>query len=741
MTSLTKILLGFLVFFFVYNPLIAQITNTDCIGATPICANIYEENIVPNDEGLFPNEVNPQFNCGGAGEIKNIWYTFTVNKTGQFGFLIQPNDPLADYDWALYNLTRASCRDIFSDRSLVESCNAAGSSDETCNGNTGATGDTSFSIQGGGCGAATPDLDFGRNPFNDLIDVQAGNTYVLSVSNWSQRSGGYTIDFSLSGDIGIIDNVNPSIANLNVASDCIVSEVEIQFSENIQCSTISLENVSLDGVSGAISSINSEICEQGGFSDSRFNIQFVDPVSISGSYEVMIIPTSQNPVHDLCDNSTGDVSENFMVINDEPRPSLVDVIPDDPCQINSVTINFSQPLLCSGITTNSFTVSGPNGFISGATRLDNCVSSSSFVFELDAPIIDNEEYQLFLNRIPGFDFVNECLKDLDGNIMAIFSKESQDGAAIENVGWNDQCAISELQISFSESIICNTINNDNLNILFQGNVLEGTIVDSNCDNGSPMTLTELTFQLDNAISDNGMYDVQLITNGIDEVLTVCGAPSLSGSKEIMVDLALASPQITDITFPDSCNIQTMSLMFSKEVNCATAQAAGINFRYGNQDVSVSPMRNNCMTSQIIEFDLGSVINSDGDYSFDLIESPNAFTDNCGTPAESNSLAGSLTFDNCDSCFIYVPNAFTPNGDAVNDGIGPLSNCDFGSVYMLVFDRWGNLVFETRGNDVNWDGLFNGSTISRGVYAYIIEIELREFRRSTFRTRKGTFTVM
>ncbi|MDV7393754.1 hypothetical protein RZS08_20420, partial [Arthrospira platensis SPKY1] len=104
-------------------------------------------------------------------------------QSGNFGFLITPNDPNDDYDWSLFNITTASCEDIYDDPSLVVSCNAAGGG--TCNGNTGATGATSYNNQGGGCGANPPSQNAGFSPFNALIPVTFGNTYALMVSNWT----------------------------------------------------------------------------------------------------------------------------------------------------------------------------------------------------------------------------------------------------------------------------------------------------------------------------------------------------------------------------------------------------------------------------------------------------------------------------------------------------------------------------------------------------------------------------
>ena len=71
---------------------------------------------------------------------------------------------------------------------------------------------------------------------------------------------------------------------------------------------------------------------------------------------------------------------------------------------------------------------------------------------------------------------------------------------------------------------------------------------------------------------------------------------------------------------------------------------------------------------------------------------------------------------CD-CPVYMANAFTPNGDGVNDEIYPMHECDMGSYSFRVFSRWGSMVFESNGNNEGWDGTLNGSPSPAGVYTY------------------------
>jgi gliding motility-associated-like protein len=73
---------------------------------------------------------------------------------------------------------------------------------------------------------------------------------------------------------------------------------------------------------------------------------------------------------------------------------------------------------------------------------------------------------------------------------------------------------------------------------------------------------------------------------------------------------------------------------------------------------------------------------------------------------------------CD-CELYVPTAFTPNGDSRNDVLRPLSlsDCDFFD--FAVYNRYGQKVFESKDISKGWDGKLNGVLQSTGVFAWQI----------------------
>ena len=71
------------------------------------------------------------------------------------------------------------------------------------------------------------------------------------------------------------------------------------------------------------------------------------------------------------------------------------------------------------------------------------------------------------------------------------------------------------------------------------------------------------------------------------------------------------------------------------------------------------------------------------------------------------------------CNLRVPNAFSPNGDGINDTWRlPWLRTHTGT-HVQVFNRIGTPVFEVFNNTVNWDGTHNGTPLPPGTYYYII----------------------
>lgn len=123
-----------------------------------------------------------------------------------------------------------------------------------------------------------------------------------------------------------------------------------------------------------------------------------------------------------------------------------------------------------------------------------------------------------------------------------------------------------------------------------------------------------------------------------------------------------------------------------------------------------------------------------------------------TPGMGNGTFSSLTLHNFENFsprpfvlasktdFIYIPNAMTPNGDGKNDFFSvyynenKLLNFDF-----YIFDRWGNMVYETHHANFSWDGTYKGQPLPDG--AYVWKMRYQEKNNTEIVDKLGQVTIL
>jgi gliding motility-associated-like protein len=87
--------------------------------------------------------------------------------------------------------------------------------------------------------------------------------------------------------------------------------------------------------------------------------------------------------------------------------------------------------------------------------------------------------------------------------------------------------------------------------------------------------------------------------------------------------------------------------------------------------------------------------------------------------------------------VFVPDAFSPNGDGQNDVLYVKGVC-IKSMDFIIYDRWGNKVFETQDPKVGWDGKYNGQPMNTGTFVYYLQALTNDNKLTT---KKGNITLV
>lgn len=115
-------------------------------------------------------------------------------------------------------------------------------------------------------------------------------------------------------------------------------------------------------------------------------------------------------------------------------------------------------------------------------------------------------------------------------------------------------------------------------------------------------------------------------------------------------------------------------------------------------------------------------------------------DSCGT-IQVDFRVGAETDERLS--FFYVPNVFSPNFDGVNDEflVFPGPGVEISLFNLLVFDRWGGLLFQTDDIQIGWDGRTGLEELDPGVYVYYFEAEIRVCGQSRRIFKEGDITLI
>ena len=632
--------------------------------AYPVCGlSVFHEDRVTNCTG-------PDVARSGCSvtvtSSSSFWYKFTCYQTGTLGFLISGISPSDDYDWGLYDITGRNPNDVFTDASLQVSLNLYGVSSSTAQFTNSPTGCKAGATGNVHCeGSAS-----GNSPFNAMPTITVGHDYLLMVTNYTKSTSGYDLSFS-GGTASITDPKEPHLQSSRAICDG--TQAVIRTNKRMKCVSLST-----DGSEFTISPNVATVIGATGYGcASGFDMDSViltlsNPLP-PGNYTISIKNgTDLNTLKDNCDRLIP-VGESVPMIVYPQFPTPMDSLDKVFCAPDEVVVNFSKQIRyirCSSIAADGsdFKVTMLSGTspvtVTGATGVCDASGLTPLIkVKLSAPIQTKGVYQIQLKTgSDGNTIINECGQETPPGATLLFTTKDTVNANF-TYGLRLGCKRDTIDYFHDGRNEVNVWKWNFDNIRF-----------SNLQNPSMV------------YASFGNKTAQLIvSNGVCQ--------DTSDIKTILLDNDLkAKFEATSVVCPGDFAV-------FKDTSIGKILQWNWTFGNGNSSFQQQPPPQTYPYTNIIR-----------DVPVRLIVTNNI---GCSDTAFQNiRVVG--------NCYIAVPNAFTPNGDGLNDYLYPTNAYKAKDLQFKVFNRFGQLLFSTNNWTVKWDGTFKGQGADPGTYVWMLQ---------------------
>lgn len=514
--------------------------------------------------------------------------------------------------------------------------------------------------------------------FNAMPVLIVDHEYLLLVSHFTDSQSGYTLSFG-GGTANITDPTPPSLKSAK--ANCDGMQIRVALNKKMKCNSLAA-----DGTDFTITPANARVIGAAGnacnnsFDLDSLTLTLSNPLP-AGNYTLTIKNGTDG--NTLLDNCAANIpSGNNLPVNILPiQPTPLDSITPVKCAPDSLQLVFKKPMRCSSIAADGsdFVITGPQTLtVTGAFGKCNADNVSDVIFlKLSAPISRSGTYTIRLKTgTDGNPIIDEC-----GQATPVNSAITVTGYDTVNADFNYQ-----VEFGCVENIIRCT--HDGLNNVNKWNwTLDGAITKSE---QNPVF----------AYRKYGERKIKLsVSNG---VCSDSASAILNLSNELK-----AAFNITDLLCPEDT---------ARFTDKSTGDVISWNWSFGDNTFS---------NEQNPPGKLYSNPGVEKNYNIQLIVQNSA---NCLDTITSNIRV-------VKTCFIAVPNAFSPNGDQNNDYLFPLNAYKADNLEFKVYNRLGRLVFQTKDWTRKWDGTINGQAQGAGVYVWTLSYINRDTKKYIF--QKGT----
>ena len=223
------------------------------------------------------------------------------------------------------------------------------------------------------------------------------------------------------------------------------------------------------------------------------------------------------------------------------------------------------------------------------------------------------------------------------------------------------------------------------------------------------------------INTGNYYTPKNITNDVAYLITAASNPAICTSKTGNAGIIVRKKLATPVLHIDSTGLSVLTFRWDP-----VAGAAGYLISLDRGNTYINPVGGPQGLTQSIT---GLLPNQTGNI---IVKAIGPYS--CQTSDTAQAKATTL---NPFGDGIYVPNAFTPNGDGIND-ILLVYGTAITSVRLMIYNQWGGQLFMSTDISKGWDGVYNGKKAPAGNYVYALEAIMQDGKRVT---KSGSFSLI
>lgn len=512
---------------------------------------------------------------------------------------------------------------------------------------------------------------YARNPV-----LVAGHQYLLLVSHFTDSQSGYSLSFN-GGTAVITDTTAPHLKT--AVAGCDGTTISVVLNKKMQCASLAPDGSDflLSPATAQVIGASSTDCGSG-FDMDSLTLTLSAPLP-AGDYKlVMRNGKDDNTLLDNCDNGIPE-GETVAFSVHPPAPTPMDSVASVGCAPTKISVDFGGAMRCASVASDGsdFAITGPAPVTITGAQGGACAGnlSSTIILTLSGPIVRGGVYTLRLGKgSDGNTVISQCNVETPPTEVTFRASDTVSAAIVKQVDY--ACNLARVQLSNPG-----------------GNGIDSWSWSTAA--GDTSTAPSFSYQ-DTSFAAQSV--ALTVSNGVCSDSARLDFPLDTGYlvKAVFEEPAFVCPN-DPVTFLDESrgDLRTWSWSFGN----------------GNTSFLETPPAQQY-----------PIVTRSRDFTVSL------FVEN--TEGCRDTAVQQLHVIN--NCMILVPTAFTPNGDGMNDYLYPINAYKARDLEFRVYNRYGQLVFETKDWTRKWDGRFHGVPQPMGSYVWELQYTNTDTNEKVFK---------